>query len=150
MKWAVRELLKGKLGRVVYCEFNIDFADSIAIVSYDCFGDEIRNNGTCCCCWWRRFVFGYLEEIKSYGQSNHQKVATVSLVFIFLVILAGSVCKSHGFWDGMLLIGPNVLGINIPPTDVETLTWREGKTFEEGQMILLEEHFWVAKSDLNN
>ena len=76
-----------------------------------------------------------------------KKLATVSLVFIFLVILAGSVVRATGSGMGCP-DWPQCFGYNIPPTDVETLTWRQGKTFEEGQMILLEERFWVAKSDL--
>jgi cytochrome c oxidase assembly protein subunit 15 len=42
---------------------------------------------------------------------------------------------------------PQCFGYNIPPTDVETLTWREGRSFEEGQMILLKDQFWVATSN---
>lgn len=76
-----------------------------------------------------------------------RKLATISLVFIFLVILAGSVVRATGSGMGCP-DWPQCFGYNIPPTDVETLTWREGKTFEKGQMILLEDKFWVAKTDL--
>ncbi|MEY2969781.1 MAG: hypothetical protein RLZZ599_154 [Bacteroidota bacterium] len=72
--------------------------------------------------------------------------ATTSLVFIFLVILAGSVVRATGSGMGCP-DWPQCFGYNIPPTDVETLTWREGRSFEEGQMILLNNQFWVATSD---
>jgi len=72
--------------------------------------------------------------------------ATTSLVFIFLVILAGSVVRATGSGMGCP-DWPQCFGYNIPPTDVETLTWREGRSFEEGQMILLYNQFWVATSD---
>lgn len=73
--------------------------------------------------------------------------ATVSLVFMFLVILAGSVVRATGSGMGCP-DWPKCFGYTVPPADIETLTWREGKSFKEGQMILLEEKFWVANSDL--
>lgn len=73
--------------------------------------------------------------------------ATVSLVFMFLVILAGSVVRATGSGMGCP-DWPKCFGYTVPPTDIETLTWREGKSFKEGQMILLEEKFWVANSDI--
>lgn len=76
-----------------------------------------------------------------------RKLATVSLVFIFLVILAGSVVRATGSGMGCP-DWPQCFGYNIPPTDVETLTWRSGKSFEKGQMILLDDQFWVAQSNL--
>jgi len=75
-----------------------------------------------------------------------KKLATVSLVFIFLVILAGSVVRATGSGMGCP-DWPQCFGYTIPPTDVETLTWRAQKSFEKGQMILLNDQFWVAKSD---
>ena len=75
-----------------------------------------------------------------------RKLATVSLVFIFLVILAGSVVRATGSGMGCP-DWPQCFGYTIPPTDVETLTWRPDRTFEKGQMILHEERFYVAQSD---
>ena len=75
-----------------------------------------------------------------------RKLATASLVFIFLVILAGSVVRATGSGMGCP-DWPQCFGYTVPPTDVETLTWRENKSFEEGQMILREDQFWVATGD---
>ncbi|MEY2964104.1 MAG: hypothetical protein RL754_1365 [Bacteroidota bacterium] len=75
-----------------------------------------------------------------------RRLATISLVFIFLVIIAGSVVRATGSGMGCP-DWPQCFGYTVPPTDVETLTWREGKTFKEGQMILLSDQFWVAQND---
>lgn len=73
--------------------------------------------------------------------------ATISVVFIFLVIIAGSVVRATGSGMGCP-DWPQCFGYTIPPYDAETLTWREGKPFKSGQMILHEGHFWVAQQDL--
>ena len=76
-----------------------------------------------------------------------KKLATVSLVCIFLVILAGSIVRATGSGMGCP-DWPQCFGYNIPPSNIETLTWRSGKEFKQGQMILLDNHFWVANADL--
>ena len=76
-----------------------------------------------------------------------KKLATVSLVCIFLVILAGSIVRATGSGMGCP-DWPQCFGYNIPPSNIETLTWRSGKVFKQGQMILLDNHFWVANADL--
>ena len=76
-----------------------------------------------------------------------KKLATVSLVCIFLIILAGSIVRATGSGMGCP-DWPQCFGYNIPPSNIETLTWRSGKEFKQGQMILLDNHFWVANADL--
>ena len=75
-----------------------------------------------------------------------RKLATVSLVLIFLVILAGSVVRATGSGMGCP-DWPQCFGYTIPPTSIETLTWGPLKSFEEGQMILKDGQFWVAQLD---
>lgn len=76
-----------------------------------------------------------------------KKLATMSLIFIFFVILAGSIVRATGSGMGCP-DWPQCFGYNIPPSNIETLTWRSGKVFKQGQMILLDNHFWIANSDL--
>lgn len=75
-----------------------------------------------------------------------KRLATISLVFIFLVILAGSVVRATGSGMGCP-DWPQCFGYNIPPMDIETLTWRSGREFSKGQMILYKDAFWVATAD---
>ncbi|MCH1533618.1 MAG: COX15/CtaA family protein [Schleiferiaceae bacterium] len=75
-----------------------------------------------------------------------RRLATISLVLIFFVIVAGSVVRATGSGMGCP-DWPQCFGYTIPPTDVETLTWHKGRSFKQGQMILLKDQFWVATSD---
>ena len=76
-----------------------------------------------------------------------KRLATMSLILVFFVILAGSIVRATGSGMGCP-DWPQCFGYNIPPSNIETLTWRSGKAFKQGQMILLDNHFWIANSDL--
>jgi cytochrome c oxidase assembly protein subunit 15 len=39
---------------------------------------------------------------------------------------------------------PKCFGYYIPPTDVEQLTWKPNRSFEEGQVIIKDQALWVA------
>lgn len=82
------------------------------------------------------------------------RLAWVSLVFVHLVIIAGSVVRMTGSGMGCP-DWPMCFGYAIPPTDAETVTWRSDRNFQQGQMIV---HAWhedgetsdrllIAKSD---
>ncbi len=43
---------------------------------------------------------------------------------------------------------PKCFGYLIPPTQQETLTFKEGKSFEKNQMVILNDTLWVANNDL--
>ncbi len=71
------------------------------------------------------------------------RLSTLTLVSIFLVILAGSVVRTTGAGMGCP-DWPKCFGYLIPPTDPEPLTFREGKSFEKGQMVVRNDTLWVA------
>ena len=70
--------------------------------------------------------------------------AKVSLVFTFVVIIAGSVVRMTGSGMGCP-DWPKCFGYTIPPTDISTLTYNEGREFHRGQMIILNDTLWVAR-----
>lgn len=85
------------------------------------------------------------------------RLAWISLVFVHLVIIAGSVVRMTGSGMGCP-DWPMCFGYAIPPTDVETVSWQTGRSFEKGQMIV---HSWeeedgsvdrllIAKSDFTS
>ncbi|MFT5184688.1 MAG: cytochrome c oxidase assembly protein subunit 15 [Flavobacteriales bacterium] len=85
------------------------------------------------------------------------RFAQASLIFVFIVIIAGSVVRMTGSGMGCP-DWPKCFGYYIPPTDSEQVTWATDKSFEEGQMVVYQESLWQAKSnfktgsqiDLNN
>lgn len=70
----------------------------------------------------------------------------ISLITVYAVILAGAMVRMTGSGMGCP-DWPKCFGYYIPPTDVEQLTWKPGKTFESGQVIIKDEALWVAKHD---
>jgi len=70
--------------------------------------------------------------------------AKISLVFTFVVIIAGSVVRMTGSGMGCP-DWPKCFGYTIPPTDISTLTYNEGREFHRGQMIILNDTLWVAR-----
>ncbi len=71
-------------------------------------------------------------------------LATTALVFIFLVIIAGSVVRMTGSGMGCP-DWPKCFGYYIPPTHEEQVLWGPGKSFDEGQMIVIDDALWKAK-----
>ncbi len=76
-------------------------------------------------------------------QNTLYRLSVASLVCIYLVIVAGSIVRMSGSGMGCP-DWPKCFGYYIPPTDVETLTWAEGKTFDSGNIIIREEALWVS------
>lgn len=74
-------------------------------------------------------------------------LARLSLFCIFLVIVAGSVVRMTGSGMGCP-DWPKCYGYTIPPTDIQPLMFEEGKQFDKGQMVILNDTLWVANENM--
>ena len=81
--------------------------------------------------------------------STINRLAQLSLFFIFLVILAGSVVRMTGSGMGCP-DWPKCFGYMIPPTDEAQVMWEPNRAFKKGQMILREEALWSANTDFTS
>ena len=73
------------------------------------------------------------------------KFTTLTLGLLFILIAAGSIVRSTGSGMGCP-DWPKCFGYLIPPTDISTLTYAEGRAFEKGQMVISNDTLWVATS----
>lgn len=76
----------------------------------------------------------------------YRKSIIVSLILIFLVIIAGAVVRMTGSGMGCP-DWPKCFGYIIPPTSASELEWTPEKTYEKGQVIIVDETLRVAKTD---
>ncbi|WP_394749844.1 COX15/CtaA family protein [Spongiimicrobium salis] len=79
-------------------------------------------------------------------ENNFLKAAKISLVLVYLVIIAGAVVRMTGSGMGCP-DWPKCFGYYIPPTEASTLEWEANRSYLKGQVIILNESLWVAKSD---
>ncbi|SNR71320.1 cytochrome c oxidase assembly protein subunit 15 [Maribacter sedimenticola] len=73
-----------------------------------------------------------------------RRIAKISLILVYLVIVAGAVVRMTGSGMGCP-DWPKCFGFYIPPTEVEELQWKPNKSFEKGQVIIWRETLQVAK-----
>jgi len=73
--------------------------------------------------------------------------AKISLVLIYLVIIAGATVRMTGSGMGCP-DWPKCFGYYIPPTQVEELLWKPNHEYNKGQVIIKNNSLWVANSKI--
>ncbi len=76
----------------------------------------------------------------------YRKWVKISLVLIYLVIIAGAVVRMTGSGMGCP-DWPKCFGHWIPPTERNELDWRPNQEFHKGQVIIVDETLQVAITD---
>ncbi len=75
-----------------------------------------------------------------------RKLAKISLILVYLVILAGAVVRMTGSGMGCP-DWPKCFGYYIPPTHRSELQWKPDHAYKKGQVIILDSALQVATSD---
>ena len=73
----------------------------------------------------------------------------ISLILIFLVILAGSTVRMTGSGMGCP-DWPKCFGYLIPPTNRAQLDWKQNYTYNKGQIIIKNNKLYSSKKKFNS
>ncbi|PZD78248.1 heme A synthase [Mesonia sp. K7] len=79
----------------------------------------------------------------------YRKLIKISIVLVYLVIIAGAVVRMTGSGMGCP-DWPKCFGYYIPPTEKSDLIWEENHFYEKGQVIILNNTLQVAKNDFTS
>ena len=83
-------------------------------------------------------------------ESKFHKLTKLSLLLVYLVIIAGAFVRMTGSGMGCP-DWPKCFGFYVPPTEVSQILFKENNDYSKGQMILYnEEELLVAKSDFTS
>ncbi|MCJ7466557.1 MAG: COX15/CtaA family protein [Maribacter sp.] len=75
-----------------------------------------------------------------------RKLAKISIILVYLVILAGAVVRMTGSGMGCP-DWPKCFGYYIPPTNISELEWKPDHEYKKGQVIILDASLQVATSN---
>jgi heme a synthase len=76
------------------------------------------------------------------------RVAGITLILLYLVILAGSVVRATGSGMGCP-DWPKCFGHLIPPTDPSELNFHRDQSYSKGEMVIVNDTLWVAQKELS-
>ncbi len=79
-------------------------------------------------------------------KKRFRKIAKITLVLVYLVIIAGAVVRMTGSGMGCP-DWPKCFGYYIPPTEHSQLEWQSDRFFKKGQVIILDNSLKIAKED---
>lgn len=82
-------------------------------------------------------------------RKHFRKIAKVTLILVYLVIVAGAVVRMTGSGMGCP-DWPKCFGYYIPPTEAEQLEWQENSSYKSGQVIIRNETLQVSKNDFTS
>lgn len=82
-------------------------------------------------------------------QKSFRKIAKISLVLVYLVIVAGAIVRVTGSGMGCP-DWPKCFGYYIPPTDISEIQWSPAKEFKKGQIVIVNEALQVATKDFES
>ena len=83
-------------------------------------------------------------------KNKFRALSKISLVLIYLVIVAGAIVRMTGSGMGCP-DWPKCFGYYVPPTEGKQLLFKPNKNYQKGMMILIEnEAFLVAKNDFTS
>ncbi|MFM7105130.1 MAG: COX15/CtaA family protein, partial [Flavobacteriales bacterium] len=73
-----------------------------------------------------------------------RSISGIALTLTFAVILAGSIVRMTGSGMGCP-DWPKCFGLLIPPTSLEEVVYNENRSYEPGQMVIMNDTLWVAQ-----